>query len=114
MKRAAWLCAAVLAVAACRTVIPLGPEAAPGPTAEGPRREGCDVRDYQSAAELPQGARNIGWVRVPREKTDEESYLALRKAICDKGGDALSQLHWVKEPGVWEPTALEANAWVLP
>ena len=72
------------------------------------------MRDFPSAVDVPQGSKNVGWVSVPREKTDEETYLALRKAICEKGGDALSQLHWVKEPGVYEPTALEANAWQMP
>lgn len=108
-----WLLAAGLSLAGCRTMVnlsPTAPEAAP----EGPRREGCDVREFPQATELPTGSKNIGWIRVPPEKADEDTYAALRKAICEKGGDAFSQLHWVKEPGVWEPTALEANAWVLP
>lgn len=113
MRRTMAVLIAALALGGCRTLVDLSPKAAEA-APEGPRREGCDVRDFASATELPKGAKNIGWVRVPREADDEATYLSLRKAICEKGGDALSQLHWVKEPQVWEPTALEANAWVLP
>ena len=103
----------VLALGGCRTIVDLKPRP-PEKAAEGPRREGCDVTEYQQATDIPQGAKNLGTVRVPREKDDEETYAALRKAICEKGGDAFSGLHWVKEPGVWEPTALEATAWSQP
>jgi hypothetical protein len=53
-------------------------------------------------------------VQVKRAKTDEESYQRLREKVCKAGGDALSQLAWVREAGDYEPSALKANAWVLP
>lgn len=113
MRAGVWLLAGALVFGGCRTLVDLSPKAPEAPP-EGPRREGCDVREFPQATDVPTGSKSLGWVRVPREQNDEDTYTALRKLICEKGGDAFSQLHWVKEPGVWEPTALEAMAWVLP
>jgi hypothetical protein len=113
MRVARWLLLAALGFCGCRTLVDLNPrppEAAP----EGPRREGCDVREFPQATDVPEGSKSLGWMRVDRKEKDDDTYDALRKLICSKGGDAFSQLHWVKEPGVWEPTALEAMVWVLP
>ena len=76
----------------------------------------CSVHDFAGATDLPEGAKNLGTVRVPKQATDEETYLKLREAICAKGGDALSQLRWVLELGKFTgaPTELEATAWALP
>ncbi|MBX5481671.1 MAG: hypothetical protein IRZ16_07495 [Myxococcaceae bacterium] len=74
---------------------------------------GCNVRDFPTATDVPAGAKNLGWVTVERTGSDEETLLALRKKICEMGGDALSQAAWVKDPGDEEPK-LTANAWVLP
>lgn len=74
----------------------------------------CDVYDYENATDLPDGAKNLGWVEVQRLESDEETYLALRKKLCEQGGNALSQMAWVAEIGDREPTKLKANAWLLP
>ncbi len=76
----------------------------------------CSVHDYAAATDVPEGAKNLGMVRVPKQATDQETYLKLREAICAKGGDGLSQLRWVLELGKYNgaPTELEANAWALP
>ena len=105
--------ALALCFTGCRTIVDLNPRA-PEAQPEPPKREGCDVHEFGGATEVPAGAKSLGLIRVPREQNDEDTYAALRKAVCEKGGDAFSQLHWVKEPGVWEPTALEATAWDLP
>lgn len=97
----------------CRTVLTPTPAVSEAPVVPRDRTE-CDVRDYPSATDIPNGAKNIGWVQVPRAETDEQTYINLRKAICDKGGDALSQLLWVREVNVRQPVGLRANAWVLP
>jgi hypothetical protein len=116
MKHAVLAAVMVGALSGCRTVIPpIVTEEAPKATVartSGPTK--CDVRDYDNATELPSGAKNLGFVQVPKEKTDEETYLKLRQAICDAGGDALSGLAWIKEVGDPEPTSLRANAWSLP
>ena len=72
-----------------------------------------EARDFASATDLPEGARNLGWVEVPQLESDEASFLELRKRICELGGDALSQAAWVKGPGD-EQRVLTANAWALP
>jgi hypothetical protein len=106
---------AALALSACRTAV-----AAVTKTEEGEKTyyvdKECTVRDYAAATDVPDGAKNLGLVRVPKEATDEETYLKLREAICAKGGDGLSQLRWVLELGKYNgpPTELEANAWSLP
>jgi hypothetical protein len=113
MKVAWALLGGALAFSGCRTIVDLSPKPPEAPQ-EAPRREGCDVHEFGGATEVPAGSKSLGLIRVPREQNDEDTYAALRKAVCEKGGDAFSQLHWVKEPGVWEPTALEATAWDLP
>jgi len=77
---------------------------------------GCSVRDYPSASEVPEGSQDLGQVQVPREQTDEETYVKMREAICAKGGNGLSQLHWLNETTKDAPFvyALEAHAWLLP
>ena len=74
---------------------------------------GCNVQDFPSATDLPSGAKNLGWVKVSQQETDEATFLALRNKICELGGDALSQAAWVKGP-MDEAPELTANAWVLP
>jgi hypothetical protein len=49
---------------------------------------------------------------VSQAENDEETYLALRKKICEMGGNALSQPAWVKDPDDEKPQ-LKANAWAL-
>jgi hypothetical protein len=59
----------------------------------------------------------VGWVSVPREASDDETFNHLRAAVCAKGGNAFSQAHWIRPPGasVADPPAeLEANAWAEP
>ncbi len=113
MRRALLL--AAWGLTACRTEIApiVKPEA---PRAEAPRaaKTGCDVHDYESATDVPTGARELGPVEVKREESDEATYVSLRQAICALGGDALSGLAWIKQPGDTQPTALRANAWQLP
>jgi hypothetical protein len=74
---------------------------------------GCNVRDFPSATDVPQGSQNLGWVTVDQQETDEATYLLLRQKICELGGDALSQAAWVKSPSE-ELARLTANAWSLP
>lgn len=115
MSRAALVAVALLAAASCRTEIsPLVRKVEPKVEAGGAPRTGCDVHDFPSATEVPTGAKNLGWVQVTREASDEETYLKLRQAVCAQGGDALSSLAWVKEVGDVAPTSLRADAWQLP
>ncbi len=106
---------ALFSLLGCRTQVQLGPREK---TADriGFKDAACDVHDYPAATDVPAGSTNIGWVQVPRADSDEQTYLNLRAEICAKGGNGLSQMHWVKEVGkvTGEPTALEASAWVLP
>ena len=112
--RVSWvLLACALSFGGCRTLVDLNPRPPEAPP-EGPRREGCDVREFPQATDVPEGSKSLGLLRVPRQEKDDDTYALLRKTICEKGGDAFSSLHWVKEPGVWEPTALEATVWSLP
>ncbi|MFT3707687.1 MAG: hypothetical protein QM817_08470 [Archangium sp.] len=77
----------------------------------------CSVHDYPAATDLPAGSQNIGWVTVKRLATDDETFEALRKEVCAKGGDAMSQMHWLRASGASvadPPVELEANAWVTP
>ncbi|MFZ5445575.1 MAG: hypothetical protein ACOZQL_36625 [Myxococcota bacterium] len=115
MSRA--LLVGLLALAACRTEIkPLVKDA---PAKLKPRYvEGeCRVLDFPTATDVPAGAKNLGWVKVPHGGTDEETFEALRKAVCARGGDAMSQMHWLRAAGASiadHPVELEGNAWVLP
>ena len=77
----------------------------------------CDTQDFPMAVDVPAGAKNLGWVKVRWQGDEEVTFAALRKKVCDMGGDALSQVHWLRPSGtsVAEPPhELEANAWALP
>lgn len=107
--------AALVLLAGCRTEVSAVARPVEGEKVYYVDKE-CSVHDYPAASDVPDGAKNLGLVRVPKEATDEETYLKLREAICAAGGDALSQLRWVLELGKYTgaPTELEANAWALP
>lgn len=100
---------------ACRTTISVEHKP-PRPGVFKAPETGCSVNDFPAATDVPEGSINLGWVQVPKEQTDEETYVKLREAICAKGGNGLSQLHWVNETTKDAPFvfALEANAWQLP
>ncbi len=78
----------------------------------------CNVRDYPASTDVPEGAKNLGAVRVAKVKgsSDDDMAVLLREEVCKLGGDALSGMRWVKELGKISgpPTELEANAWALP
>lgn len=77
----------------------------------------CRVIDYPMATDVPAGAKSLGWVKVERKATDEATFEALREAVCAKGGDAMSQMHWIRASGASvadQPIELEGNAWALP
>lgn len=108
------LLAGALLASSCRTEIRPLVKSEPRAT----RREApgeCSVHDYASATDVPAGAENLGWVAVPRQPTDDETFNTLREAVCAKGGNAFSQAHWNRAAGASiadPPTDLEANAWV--
>lgn len=104
-----------LLACACRTTISADHSPPPPGIFKAPDGQ-CQVHDYPGATDVPEGSTNLGPVSVPREATDEETYVKLREAICAKGGNGLSQLHWLNETTKDAPFvyALEANAWVLP
>lgn len=108
--------ATLLASAACmqRTEIKATPKKPPPkPVYVGDRS--CMVQDFEAATDLPSGSKNLGWVSVAQNKdqSDEDTYIELRKKICEMGGDALSQVAWVKDPDDDRPK-LKANAWSMP
>src|SRR5258706_9948798 len=109
MKR---LALAALLFVACRTSIAAEHQPPPPNIFKAPG-SGCSVNDFPSATDVPEGSVNLGWVQVPKESSDEETYVKLRETICAKGGTGLSQLHWVNETTKDAPFvfALEANAW---
>ncbi len=76
----------------------------------------CSVQDFPETADVPWGSKNLGEVTVPRGANDEDTYAALRKAVCEKGGDAMSTMRWLHTIGKKDgpPTDLEATAWRLP
>jgi hypothetical protein len=100
-----------LLLGGCATFIPIG-SAKPAQQVAPPSNE-CNVRDFVYATELPKGAQHLGQVAVEPQASDEETYLELRRRICELGGDALSQPAWVKEPSE-DHARLTANAWSLP
>jgi|GEM_PF-2613956 hypothetical protein len=107
----------VLLAAGCRTEIK--PLVKQEPVARKQRFvEGeCNVRDYPTATDVPSGSKNLGWVNVPRQDTDEATFEKLRQAVCAKGGDAMSQMHWIRASGASvadPPIELEGNAWATP
>jgi hypothetical protein len=78
---------------------------------------GCSVRDYPTASDVPVNSTNVGWLRVPRQETDEATFQKLRQEVCAKGGDAMTQLRWIRAPRASvadPPIELECNAWATP
>lgn len=107
----------VLAVVGCRTEIV--PFVQKGPAKPRVRLvdQGCEATDYPAGTDVPEGAQNIGWIKVDRQDTDEATFVALREAVCKAGGNAFSQMRWIRASGASvadPPIELEANAWVLP
>ncbi len=108
-----WL-ALLLVFAGCRTQIdPIVLED------EGPlrwKKNGeCMVTDYRASADVPEGAKNLGLVKIERKESDEVTLKALRAEICKLGGNALSGLAWIRAAGASftdEPIELEATAWL--
>lgn len=77
----------------------------------------CQVRDFPSATDVPPRSKNLGWIRVERLESDEATFEALRKRVCELGGDAMSQMRWIRASGasvVDPPIELEGNAWATP
>ena len=104
-----------LVAAGCASQIaPVVPDGAPGAPSEPPRAERCDVQDFPTAAEVPDGAKSLGWVQVRRKADDEATFLSLRQAVCARGGDGISGTAWIREASESEPSALRASAWKLP
>lgn len=107
-----------LLLAACRTEIqPIvkGDGPAKKLTARGPAE--CHVHDFPTATDVPSGAKSLGWVKIDRLENDEATFEALRKKVCELGGDAMSQLHWIRASGASvadPPVELEGNAWSIP
>lgn len=112
-----FLLAVVVGLAGCRTAVTAKPKTATAEKDVYVAKE-CDVRDFPQLTDVPEGATNLGIVRVSKVDgaSDEDMYVLLREAICQAGGDALSGMRWVKELGKisGRPTDLEANAWALP
>ena len=118
MSRWSPLCIAVLA-AGCITRTELKVEhKRPPPTPVYVGDKSCMVHDYENATDVPEGARNLGFVTVRQVVTegkddDEATYIEVRKKICEMGGDALSQPAWVRDMDD-ERAKLKVNAWALP
>lgn len=77
----------------------------------------CSVMDYPTATEVPPGSQSLGWVKVARQATDEETFEKLRAEVCAKGGNAMSQMHWLRASGASvadPPVELEGHAWLTP
>jgi hypothetical protein len=74
----------------------------------------CMVYDFNASTDVPDGAKNLGWVSVKTTGNDEETFIKLREQVCQLGGDALSSVAWVREANEYEPTTLKGNAWSLP
>ena len=114
-----WIAAAALATLAvlfaCTERVQLKPmPRRPPPALVYVGDKSCMVQDFDFATDLPDGAKNLGWVVVAQaDAGDEGTYLELRRQICALGGDALSQPAWVRE-GEDEQPKLKANAWLLP
>jgi hypothetical protein len=114
MKQKLALAVAVLALlgtSACRTHVSSVRAPKPAPVYVGDRS--CMVQDFASATEVPEGAKNLGWVSVPDSGDDEKTYIHLREKVCGMEGDALSQVAWVQEEAE-SALVLKANAWQLP
>lgn len=107
----------LLTLSACRTEI--------SPTLKKPEpvakvrlvEQGCEARDYPAGTDVPSGAKNIGWVKVDRLENDDDTFASLREAVCKAGGNAFSQMRWIRAAGASvadPPVHLEANAWLVP
>jgi hypothetical protein len=101
----------IASAGACRTR--LDPYVKPEPKTVYVGEKGCDVYDFASAADIPEGAKNLGWVTVPYTGNDDDTFIKLRQKICELGGNALSQPSWDRDSMEGEPN-LKANAWALP
>jgi hypothetical protein len=110
-----WILSAAVVLATltsgCRTRLSSVRPPAQQPVYVGDRT--CLVQDFPSATDVPDGAKNLGWVSVKDSGNDEQTYIQLREKICGQGGDALSQVAWVQESAD-EGLVLKANAWSLP
>ncbi len=106
-----------LAFVGCRTeIVPFVQKAAAKPRVR-MVDQGCEATDYPSGTDVPEGSQNIGWIKVDRKENDETTFVALREADGKAGGNAFSQMRWIRAPGASvadPPIELEANAWVLP
>ena len=112
MRRSS-LALVLAASAGCVSRTAISPVKPPAPAIVYVGEKRCMVYDFTSATDVPDGAKNLGWVGVKQTGTDEETYVALRTKICEMDGDALSQAAWVREPGDDTPV-LKANTWSLP
>jgi hypothetical protein len=77
----------------------------------------CHVHDFPTATDVPSGSKSLGWVKVDRGASEEATFEALRKKVCELGGDAMSQMHWIRASGASvadPPIELEGNAWSMP
>ena len=77
----------------------------------------CEVHDFPTATEVPANSKALGWVKVSRAESDEVTFEKLRKKVCELGGDAMSQMHWIRASGASvadPPVELEGNAWSMP
>jgi hypothetical protein len=113
MRVARWaaLVAVVFGFSACRTAVAPVKKDKPTPAYVGD--QSCNVYDFPTASDVPDGSHNLGWVSVPIAESDEETFIKLRQKICEMGGDAFSQPAWVRESTDEQPS-LKANAWSLP
>lgn len=108
-----WLGLSLTGCTARTLIHPLPEEGSQGPSRV--RVQGCNVRDFATAAELPPGSVNLGWVSVEAQETRDDTFLLLRQKICELGGNALSQAAWERDNNDPEaPRKLTANAWALP
>ena len=89
MKR---VLALLLLAAACRTPVVAKPKEAETEKDVYVAQE-CNIRDYPSVGDVPDGAKNLGVVRVAKVKgqSDDDTIQALREAICAKGGDGVEK-----------------------
>ncbi len=105
-----------LVLAGCRTeILPVVKKPDTGPRVR-LVDQGCEATDYPAGTDVPSGAKNIGWVRVDRLENDDLTFAALREAVCKAGGNAFSQMRWIRSAGASvadPPIYLEANAWLV-
>ena len=111
------LAVAALLFVGCRTEIqPIVKDDAPRSRMR-ERNADCQFHDFPTGTYVPSGSKSLGWVKVDRLATDELTFESLRKKICDMGGDAVSQMHWIRASGASvadPPIELEGNVWSLP